>query len=262
MVARLSNNECKQLASLKTKKYRSQQKLFLVEGEKLVEEALKSHIPVKAIVALDSWWQAQPRKLEGITCLTASPQQIKQLSLMVTPPPVVAVVHIPNYQLNIKELQQKITLALENIQDPGNLGTIIRIADWYGIDHVICSHESVEAFNPKVIQSSMGSIFRVKVHYNNLIQFCKETGALQIPLVGTFLEGENMYTARLPASGVLVMGNESKGISDELAKLIEKRVTIPSINASQVHAESLNVAMATAIVCSEWMRKIHWSAGQ
>jgi len=262
MVARLSHNECKQLASLKMKKYRSQQKLFLIEGEKLVEEAFRSDMTVKAIIVLDSWWQEHSRNIAGITCLTATAQQIKQLSLMVTPPPMLAVVHTPNYPLEVQSLQHKITIALENIQDPGNLGTIIRIADWFGIENVVCSHESVEAFNPKVIQSSMGSIFRVKVHYTDLKQFFKETGTMHIPLVGTFLEGENLYTAHLPTSGILVMGNESKGISDGLAKHIEKRVTIPSINASQVHAESLNVAMATAIVCSEWMRKIHWSAGQ
>ncbi|MEJ5264574.1 MAG: RNA methyltransferase [Bacteroidales bacterium] len=258
MISRLSNNECKQLASLKIKKYRVQQQLFLVEGEKLVDEALRSDITVKAIVALEDWWQDKKQLTEKIKCLTASPQQMKQLSQLVTPPPVLAVVQIPVHPLQINDLQHKITIALENIQDPGNLGTIIRLADWFGIDHVICSNESVEAFNPKVIQSSMGSIFRIKIHYTDLKLFLKEISKLQIPIMGTFLEGENLYTTPLPPIGVLVMGNESKGITPDLAAYIKRKITIPATNPSEQRAESLNVAVATAIVCSEWQRRNHW----
>lgn len=258
MISRLSQNECKQLASLKIKKYRVQHQLFIVEGEKLLEEALVADIPVKAIIALEEWWQNHPLKIESVSCLTASPQQLKHLSQMVTPPPVIAVVHIPNRPFSIKYLQHRISIALENIQDPGNLGTIIRMADWFGIDHVICSSDSVEAYNPKVIQSSMGSIFRVKVHYTDLKPFIKEANAQHIPIVGAFLDGENVYTAQLPPGGILLMGNESRGISAELTALVDKRITIPSTNTSQHHAESLNVAMATAIVCAEWHRRIRW----
>ncbi|MGC8824001.1 MAG: RNA methyltransferase [Bacteroidales bacterium] len=262
MIARLSQSECKQLASLKIKKYRTQHQLFMVEGEKLLEEALISDIPVKAIVALEEWWQKHPLKIDGVSCLTASPQQLKYLSQMVTPPPVITVVHIPHRPFGIKDLQHKITIALENIQDPGNLGTIIRLADWFGIEHVVCSSDSVEAYNPKVIQSSMGSIFRVKVHYADLKLFIKEAISLHIPVLGTFLDGKNVYNEQLPNIGILVMGNESRGISAELAALIDRKITIVSTNASQRRAESLNVAVAAAIVCAEWHRRIYWQGRQ
>ncbi|MCX7987478.1 MAG: RNA methyltransferase [Bacteroidales bacterium] len=258
MLAKISNNECKYFASLRMKKFRQSEKLFVVEGEKMVIEAIVSNMAVTSIIGIPEWWQNTNIDTTKFTCRISTPQQIKQISQMVTPPPVLAVVQIPQKDLQIDTLQDKVSIALENIQDPGNLGTIIRLADWFGIENVICSYNSVEVYNPKVIQATMGSIFRVNVFYVNLISLFYEAKKLKISLLGTFLNGENVYSADLPMSGILIMGNESKGISDELARIIDKRITIPSAHESGQRAESLNVALAASIVCSEWFRKLKW----
>ena len=170
-----------------------------------------------------------------------------------------AVCEIPRYTLNISALSEKLTLLLDTIKDPGNLGTIIRIADWFGIETIICSPQSADAFNPKVIQATMGSITRVKIHYTDLSEFVarnqKET---KLPVYGALLEGENLYKQNLPSAAFILIGNESRGISAELIPSISNKITIPSFSHFKTtpgETESLNAAIATSIICSEFRRK-------
>ena len=153
-----------------------------------------------------------------------------------------------------EQLRDNLTLALDDVQDPGNLGTIIRIADWFGIDTIYCSEETVDAWNPKVVQATMGSSARVKLHYTNLAEYLE---GLQdaVPVYGTFLDGNNLYTEELSAAGIIIMGNEGNGISDSVERHVTKRLLIPSYPAERPTAESLNVAIATAITCAEFRRR-------
>ncbi len=257
MINPLSKNECKSISSLKIKKYRQQEKLFLVEGEKMVMEAITTGM-VHAIIATNDWWRESNRDFKGIKCFIADVNQIKKISEMVTPPPVIAVVGIPSCSFTIEDLKGKITIALDNIQDPGNLGTIIRLADWFGIENILCTVDCVDRWNFKVIQASMGSIFRVHVHYVDLREIFFQLKKINIFLIGALLSGENIYTTELPKEGILLLGNESKGISNELLSFVNKKITIPYVTKKEGRAESLNVAVAASIICSEWMRRLHW----
>jgi TrmH family RNA methyltransferase len=151
-------------------------------------------------------------------------------------------------------LDGKLSLALDTVQDPGNLGTIIRIADWFGIEHVLCSKETVEVYNPKVVQATMGALARVSVHYVDLVEVLKETS---LPVYGTFLEGEDIYGEALSAEGVIVMGNEGNGVSEEVKKLVSRKLYIPNFPKGRETSESLNVAVATAITCAEFRRRTY-----
>ena len=183
-------------------------------------------------------------------------EEMKKISGLSTPSNVFALVYIPEYEITEFESQKSLTLALDDIQDPGNLGTIIRLADWFGIDNIICSQGTVDAFSPKVIQSCMGAISRVKVIYCNLEETLRDLKAKQnLSIYGTFMEGENIYSANLSSTGVIVMGNEGNGISPDIEKIISRKIHIPAFTTDRTVVESLNVAMATAIVCSEFRRR-------
>ena len=166
----------------------------------------------------------------------------------------IAVYEIPNYTLNLASLDGRLSLALDGIQDPGNLGTIMRTADWFGISDILCSHSTADVWNPKVVQATMGAISRVKMHYCDLPEIMR---AIRIPIYGTFLDGDNIYGANLTAEGIIVMGNEGNGISDEVSKYIGHRLTIPSFSHGNETSESLNVAIATAITVSEFRRHLN-----
>ena len=242
----LSRATKKYIASLSVKKYRDREQCFIVEGEKSVEEFIVSNFKVKAIYCTNECELHAPEA----TKITAT--EMRQISNLKTASPVLAVVEIPVRE-PFPVSRDELVLALDEIQDPGNLGTIIRLADWFGIKRIVCSRCTVDAYGAKTVQASMGSLARVEVTYSDLRVFF---GSLDkdILVYGTFLEGENIYDAELSSGGVVVTGNEGNGISPEIAEFVSRRLFIPPFG-SRV-SESLNVAVAAAIVCSEFRRRV------
>ncbi|MFC2113885.1 TrmH family RNA methyltransferase [Bacteroidota bacterium] len=245
----ISNSQQKLIQSLEQKKYRKKFKLFLAEGVKIVNEILISELKIRSVFALSEWISMHSGKLfsKGISeIVECSENELKKISQFTTPNKVLALVEIPDYRL---ELNTDLIILLESIRDPGNLGTIIRLADWYGIKEIICSEDCVDVYNAKVIQASMGSILRVKVHYGDLSHMLKANPTYTS--YGTFLEGENIHQVRFQKPSFLVIGNESNGISAPLEKLVSNRITIPRIG----QAESLNASVACAIVTDRIMEQ-------
>lgn len=246
----LSKNKIKYIQSLKDKKHRSISNTFVAEGEKLVNDLLQS-CKCQLIAAL-------PDKIEEIDTsyaeetIIASKDELRRASHLKTTSPVIGVFYQPHLDKASIDFTQGLHLILDGVQDPGNLGTIIRIADWFGINNIICSNNTVDVFNPKVVQSTMGAIARVNVIYTNLKEFIQKNN--QLPIYGTFLEGKNIYKERLEKNGFIIMGSEGKGISSELEIMITNKLLIPSFPANQETSESLNVSVATAIICSEFRR--------
>jgi RNA methyltransferase, TrmH family len=253
----LSKNKIKFIRSLESKKDRMEAGLFVAEGEKLVNEILLSSLETVYIAATYEWFERN--KFIHITNIPdkdmVSQDELNKISFLKTPQEVICLVKLPKYHLSLKSLKDNLSLMLDTIQDPGNLGTILRIADWFGIENVICSHETADAFNPKVVQSTMGAICRVKIHYTGLAEAVAETKLLRIPIYGTTLNGENIYNATLSENGIIMMGNESKGILPAWIPFIDKQLFIPFYPSDNQRSESLNVAVATAIVCSEFRRR-------
>lgn len=184
-----------------------------------------------------------------------SHKEMERISFLKTPSDMLALVEIPRYRLSVRELSDTLSLALDGVQDPGNMGTILRLADWFGMRDVICSETTADCFNPKVVQATMGAIARVRVHYVPLARWLGEVRAAGIPVYGTFLDGEPIYDAALSPGGVIVMGSEGQGVSPEVAELVSRRLFIPPFPVGEPTSESLNVATATAIVCSEFRRR-------
>ncbi len=236
----LSKNEVKYIQSLYHKKQREQQGLFIAEGPKLLTELLTSNFTIETIYATAEWLVNNIIKHPAIVTITA--QELERISNLQTPNQVVAIVRqqTPTTSPNFSK---GLTLALDGIQDPGNLGTIIRIADWFGITQIICSHDTVELYNPKVIQSTMGSFLRTKLWYQDLASTISST---EVPVFGALLEGASIYKIAKPKAGILVIGSEGSGISKEVLPYISNPVTIPRIGG----AESLNAAVATGIIVS------------
>lgn len=251
----LSKNKIKYLNSLTLKKNRDKEGVFIAEGVKLVGDLLP-YFDAKLIVAEDSWIEEKNPKAEEII-LVDSLDEMKKISQLSTPSSVYAVFYRPKYNLNLQEFvkKQDLVLALDSIQDPGNLGTIIRIADWFGIRHILCSKTTVDVYNSKTVQSTMGALGRVEVHYVDLPQILGVFKDSNFPIYGTFLDGNSIYNAKLLNCGVIVMGNEGNGISKEVANFVSHKLLIPSYPANEATSESLNVAVATAIVCSEFRRR-------
>jgi len=236
----LSKNEVKYIQSLCHKKQRNETGLFIVEGVKLVDELLKSNFKVVKLYALSSWLQ-QNVQYQSITT-EVEPFELEKISTFQTPQQVIAIVQQANTNA-ISSEWSGITLCLDGIQDPGNLGTIIRIADWFGIQQIVCSCNTVEVYNPKVIQSTMGSFLRVQVMYTNLSTFLTET---KLPIYGALLNGKNVFEIEKPSQAILVIGSEGKGISPEILPFIQHPITIPKKGG----AESLNAAVATGILAA------------
>lgn len=250
----ISQNKIKLINSLNKKKFRDQNRLFIAEGEKLVFELLHSKIKVNEIFMRDDW-QPSDNVPSEIACNKVEAQQLKKITQLNTSPPIIALCEIPQNSMEANEWQHGLTLALDDVQDPGNLGTIIRLADWFGIAHIVCSQHTADAYNPKVVQATMGAIARVELHYTNLEAFLAAQSKNNIPIYGTFLDGDNIYTQELSKYGIIVMGNEGKGISPTIAQRINKKLLIPSFSSNETHSESLNVSMATGIVLSEFKRR-------
>ncbi|MGQ7870015.1 TrmH family RNA methyltransferase [Sunxiuqinia sp. sy24] len=252
----LSKNKIKFIQSLNRKKTREKEGVFLVEGNKLVLEAVASHFRVRLLIGTPGFLKSNPLPPDvADEVIECSPEEIKKASLQQAPQQAIAVVEIPYYQLSMNQLTREFSLALDFVQDPGNLGTIIRIADWFGIRNLICSTNTADCFNPKVIQSSMGAIFRVQIHYLDLEKLMDEANQAQLPVYGTFLEGENIYSSNLTAHGILVLGNEGNGISPAIETKIQRKIHIPSFAVGARGSESLNVASAASICCSEFKRR-------
>lgn len=249
----LSKNKIKLIRSLERKKSRNEEGLFVAEGPKILEELLPKWTPVY-IAATQEWMdQNSPRLRDASTEFDVVRQEeLERASLLRTPQQVIALFRIPTEQSSLaQQAANELCLALDGVQDPGNIGTIIRLADWFGIQHVFCSHDTADIFSPKAIQATMGAIARVHVHYLNLPDELRQCTA---PIYGTHLDGDNIYDQSLSQHGIIVMGNEGKGVSKEVSQLVSKRLYIPPYPAHRDKVESLNVAIATAIVCAEFRR--------
>ncbi len=249
----LSKNDIKNIKSLEQKKFRDEKRLFVAEGHKLVDELLSVFDCV--LVAGTERWMARNPYLHADRLETVTPDELKRASLLRSPQDVIAVFHIPEYDTTIGAVAlNNLVLALDEVQDPGNLGTIVRIADWFGIKDIFCSRGTADIYNPKAIQATMGAVSRVKIHYVDLV---KELSSLpaSVPVYGTFLNGDIIYDSKLSESGVIIMGNEGNGISKETEKTVNRRLYIPNWPKGAFTSESLNVAIATSIVCSEFRRR-------
>lgn len=243
----ISKNQQKYIRQLEQKKYRKREGCFVAEGTKVVGDLLKRYQPLD-LYATESW--DAPK---GVGYTLVSEEELQRVSFQQHPQQVLAIFPIPQ-PTDPVSLRGSLTLALDGVQDPGNLGTIIRIADWFGIDTIICSEDTADAWNPKVIQATMGSIARVNVIYANLLELL-DTLPSDYPVYGTFLDGENIYTQTLSGEGLIIMGNEGNGISDAVRAKVNRRLLIPDFHQGDT-ADSLNVAIATAITCSEFRRRI------
>ena len=247
----LSKNKIKYIRSLELKKNRKEERAFVAEGHKLVGDLL-GHFSCRLLVATRSWLDIHPQ-VEADEVIEVTQEELTRASLQKTPQDVLAIFEQPEYPMNPEVISQSLCLALDDVQDPGNLGTIIRVADWFGIEHIFCSLGTVDVYNPKTIQATMGALARVKLHYCNLPSLIASLG--DVPVYGTFLDGKNIYGEDLGTYGLIVMGNEGKGVSQEVADMVNKRLYIPNYPPQRETSESLNVAMATGIVCAEFRRR-------
>lgn len=237
----LSKNQIKLITSLKQKKYRLQHGFFVAEGIKTIKELLQSYLEFHAL------YTTEPSNFDAKDYILISENELKRISFLTTPNKALAIFKIPDTKPIKKD---QLILVLDSVRDPGNLGTIIRLCDWFGITDLVCSKETADCFNPKVIQATMGSITRVNVTYLDLEAFLKES---KLPIFGAFIEGDNVYKTKLSKKGILIMGNEANGVSKEIEAIITEKISIPRFGEIQ-ETESLNVATATAILLSEFKR--------
>lgn len=249
----ISKNIIKFIRSLELKKNRKAEGLFVAEGPKVVGELMRHNAPA-TIIATDEWIKDNNPNCENI--IKVDEDELRKVSFLQHPQQVLALFPVPKKEniISADSLSpDKLYIALDGVQDPGNVGTIIRIADWFGIDTIICSLDTADAYNPKVVQATMGSIAGINIIYTDLKKALHQLGE-NMPIYGTLLNGKNIYEERLSANGVIVFGNEGKGISPAIRELINREILIPCMN-DNCSAESLNVAIATAITCSEFRRR-------
>lgn len=248
----LTKNRITEIKSLAQKKNRIELGEFITEGAKMLEEIANSKFDISQIfyTSESEYFINNLNLNKTIDTIKITPNDMGRLSQLKTPTNILTIVKLPNNN-KLEPITDNLSIALDAVQDPGNLGTIIRIADWYGIKNIICSETCADAYAPKVIQATMGAITRVNITYTNLERFLSE---IELPIYGTFLEGENIYKTNLSENGIIVMGNEGNGISDNIEKLITNKIHIPSFTTNKTTSESLNVAVATAICISEFKR--------
>lgn len=246
----LSKSKIKLIRSLEKKKNRDELKLFVAEGNKLVSDLIQI-FECEWMIAKTSWMATQGN-IPAKEIFIDEDDEIRKISLLKTPQDVLAIFKHPVCKIEDANPINQLILVLDGIQDPGNLGTIIRSADWFGIEHIVCSLDTADIFGPKAIQATMGALSHVKIHYTGLEGFLK---AYKTPIYGTFLDGENIYEKPLSNHGIIVMGNEGNGIRPAIETLIKERLYIPNYPANRETSESLNVAIATAIICAEFRRK-------
>lgn len=240
------------VASLGNARARKEEGCFVAEGTKCVVDTW-GHFRCRYLIATAEWIAEHRDMLHGIDPCVAKRADLERMSQLTTPPPVIAVYDIPEPTVDETAFGSQLIIALDRVQDPGNLGTIMRVADWFGITTILCSHDTVDVYNPKVVQATMGAISRVNVVYCDLVNVI--AAHPETPVYGTFLDGGNIYNAPLTPHGIIVMGNEGQGISDEVGRHISKRLFIPSFPPDRPTSESLNVGMATAITVAEFRRR-------
>lgn len=245
----MTKAEIQQLRALKDKRTRDLERVFIAEGDKLVDEILDSQFVVRRVYTTDE--QRRGANVEHIT-----KQEMERISQLTTPTSTLAVVEQPRNHFAIEQLRDKLTLALDGVQNPGNMGTIVRLADWFGVEDIICSKECADCYNPKVVQATMGAILRVRIHYvDDLAKMLHEANEMGMSIYGTLLDGSNIYNESLTQRGIIVMGNEGRGVSEECRKALTHKLLIPPYPADSPTSESLNVAMATGIILSEFRRR-------
>lgn len=252
----LSKNQQKLVNSLRLLKFRQEEGLFIAEGVKLVNELLKSNFQIRQIYATPEWIKAGhiPANRYLVEIVEVSQAELEKISALGTPNQVLAIAYVPA-KISIPDITGEWVLLLDQIRDPGNLGTIIRTADWFGINRIVAANNSVDVWNPKVVQASMGSVFRMPVHYVEAAEFLSAYSG-KIPVYGTLLEGEPLGKLPLNPGGIVVVGNESHGISDKIIPFITRRITIPAaMEGKDGRAESLNASIAAAIICYEIRRQ-------
>lgn len=247
----LSKAKMKYIRSLELKKFRREEKAFVAEGPKVVGDLLP-HLPCRLLVALPEWLSAH-REVKADEVYEVTQDELQHVSFLRAPQEVLAVFELPPTPSESRI--DGLALALDDVQDPGNLGTIIRLADWFGIRHIFCSAGTADAFSPKVVQATMGALARVTIHSVDLPTFLQSLPACT-PVYGTFLEGEVIYDTPLSAEGIIVMGNEGNGISPAVAKAVTHKLFIPPYPQDAETSESLNVAVATAVTCAEFRRRL------
>jgi TrmH family RNA methyltransferase len=250
----LSRNKIKYLGSLRIKKFRTRHKQFLIEGDRIIQDILQTgRAPIRQLIATEEWL-SENRVLNSAIIgevIEAEVHDISRITALETTPSVIAVMDMPHTQLDLSEISQSWSLALDNIQDPGNVGTVIRTADWFGIQNIICSKDCADCYNPKVVQASMGAQLNVKIHYTELTEVLN-----MLPydpsyiIYGTFVSGTSVYDMPATSKGLIIFGNEARGISNELFPFIRSRISIPPAKSNHYHIESLNVASAVAVVCA------------
>jgi TrmH family RNA methyltransferase len=239
----VSKNQIKLITSLQQKKYRNIEKLFIAEGTKVIQELLQSNFELEHLYTTKEDFNA----ITSANRTIVSESDLKKISALSSINTCLGVFRVPESKTTQEE---GLLVALDDIRDPGNIGTILRLCDWFGVKEVVCSKTTVDIYNPKVIQATMGSISRVNVNYVDLNSFLENTS---LPVFGTFMDGKNIYNQKLPKEGIIVMGNEANGISSTIEKIVSERLSIPRFGSLQ-QTESLNVATATAIVLSEFKR--------
>jgi TrmH family RNA methyltransferase len=247
----ISKATIKKIHALDMRKFRRNERLFVAEGPKLVDELCATMKPVY-IAALPEWISENAKIISGMEYDIVTPDELQRASLQKNPQQVIALFPIPEHRFCTEQLKNELVLMLDGVQDPGNLGTIARIADWFGIRNILCSAETADIYNPKAVQATMGALARVKFHYTDLLQLLSQYDG---PVYGTFLDGENIYGQELSENGIIVMGNEGKGISQGVSEMINRRLYIPNYPIGTQTTESLNVAIATSIVCAEFRRR-------
>ncbi|MCX6300809.1 MAG: RNA methyltransferase [Bacteroidia bacterium] len=252
----VSKSKMNFIISLQKKKAREEEGLYVIEGDKLVKEFLAAGVPVKILIAkpefLNSLSLFQKQGVEEI--IPANYDDLKKISSLKTPHNALAVIRIPDIRIDAGNLRKELSVALDCVQDPGNLGTIIRAAAWFGIRNIYCSEDCVDVYNPKVIQSSMGAILHVNVFYTDLQKLLESASGDKIRIFGAMVQGESIYSYRLSNNGIILLGNESKGISEELIPYISDRIMIPKQTDASSGIDSLNVSMAASVILSEFTR--------
>ncbi|MEP0262772.1 RNA methyltransferase [Dokdonia sp.] len=242
----LSKSNIKRITGLHQKKYRQREGLFVAEGIKVINELLQSSFQLEAIYGIDASFLNISRD-DSVIFQEVTLAELKKVSFLKTPQTALALFKIPE---NVLTISDGITVVLDDVRDPGNLGTIIRLCDWFGVSSLVCSSQTVDCYNPKVVQATMGSLSRVSITYVDIEGYLKEE---KRPVYGTFMEGKNIYGSTLPSEAVIIMGNEANGISDTVARFVTQKIAIPRFGQLQ-KTESLNVATATAICLSEFKR--------
>lgn len=243
----MTKSDIQFIRSLSDKRVRDAERLFIAEGDKLVEEIRNSEFRIRRI------YTTRP-ELKGQDVEHIDKKEMERISQLKTATDTLAIVEQPRYHLNIDP--KALLLALDGVQNPGNLGTIIRLADWFGIKDIFCSKECADCYNPKVVQATMGAILRVRIHYvDDLANLLLSAKAQGMPIYGTLLSGKNIYTTEIENRGVIVMGNEGRGLSDQCCATLTHQLLIPPYPADSPTSESLNVAMATGIILSEFRRR-------